>query len=506
MARIRTNEVSIAYAIEASLATLPAQPVWILVEPNGISAFGADISKTPRDPISANRQRRKGTTTDLDSSAEFDADITMDHVEDFGEGFCFSNATGTKVYAGSNRQSLVSVATGNEYQHDALSATIPAGRLVFAKGFTTAGNNGLGVVDTGGSTTATPIVGSALTDETPAETTGASLEVAGVRGAAGDITWTQSTSTIGSTTLDFTTLGLTPGQFIHLGGEATLNKFAEGSAFMRIVSISANAIVVDKIQDIDSGALSSGDGTTGSQEIDILFGRFIRNVETTDSEFLERTFQFQFTAPNGGGVGVDQYEYSKGNLCNTAAFELPLTDKATVTFGFIGTDTDVPTTTAATNGTSVVQPVQTAAFNTTSGLASLRLTGTSDLGACFKSLTMTLNNNISPEKCLGTLGATFMNFGNFEVDIEAELVFTEGALITAIRNNETVTFDTILVNDDGGFAVDIPSLDLGGGGRTFPRNESVLVSTTGEAFADATLNTSIGIATFPYLPTDTIAA
>ena len=502
MARIRTNEVSIAYAIEASLATLPVTPAWVLLEPNGISAFGADTTKTPRDPISANRQRRKGTTTDLDSSAEFDADITMDHINDFAEGFVFSAAIGTRIQAGSEFESLVAGAA--TYTHDTLAAALAEDTLVYARGFSTAVNNGLGVVDTGATTTATPIKSGTQVTETPAQTTGATLEVVGVRGATADITWTFSTLTLGSTTLDFTTLGLTPGQEIHIGGDATANKFAEGTALARIVSIAANAIVVDKVVDIDAGTLSTTDGTAAAKDIDILFGRFVRNVATTSAEFLEQTFQFQLTEPNGGGVGVDQYEYSKGNLCNTAAFELPLTDKATVTFGFVGTDTDVPTTTPATGGTTPVDPVATGAFNTTSGIAQLQLTGTSDLGACFKSLTLTLNNNVSPEKCLGTLGATFMNFGNFEVDFEAELIFTEGALITAIRNNETVTLAFTLVNDDGGFTTDLPSLTLGGGGRTFPRNESVLVSTTGEAFQDALLGTSIGLSTFPYLPSDTI--
>lgn len=503
MGRILSNQASLAYSIEASLGVLAGTPTWKLIEPNAINAFGADVTTTARDPMSSSRQRRKGTVIDLDSGAEFEADLTLEHVQDFTEGLVFASTNGgVQVEAGANFDTLA--ATGTGYSHAALTAALAEGTLIFGRGFTTAVNNGLDVVTSGSTTTATPTLGGAQTAETPAEATGAKLEVAGVRGASADITWTFATNTLGSTALDFTTLDLTVGQMIHIGGQASTNQFAEGNAWARIVSIAATAIVVDKVQDIDSGTLSTSNGTATAKLIDLIFGQFIRNVSATDSDFLERSYQIQLTEPNGGAAAATLYEYSLGNQVNSASFVLPETDKATVTFSFVGLDTEVPTETVKTNGAAPIQPNATGAFNTVGGLGSLRLTGSSDLGACFKSLTVTVNNSVSPEKCLGTLGASYLNSGNFEVNLEAEMLFTEAALITAIRNNETVTLDFILTNDDGGFAVDVPSLTLAGGGRSFPRNESVKVSLTGEAFADDTLDTSIGISTFPYLPASTI--
>ncbi len=64
-----------------------------------------------------------------------------------------------------------------------------------------------------------------------------------------------------------------------------------------------------------------------------------------------------------------------------------------------------------------------------------------------------------------------------------------------------MTFDLLLENDDGAIGLDIPSLTLGGGSKAYPVNESITISTTGTAFADATLGTSIGITEFPYFPT-----
>ena len=98
---------------------------------------------------------------------------------------------------------------------------------------------------------------------------------------------------------------------------------------------------------------------------------------------------------------------------------------------------------------------------------------------------------------LGRVGAAFINAGNLEVNIEAQLLFTNGAVISAIRNNETVTMDFILRNDDGVVAVDIPSMTLGGGGREYPVNESVLLNATAQAFQDSVLGTSMGISIMP---------
>ena len=98
------------------------------------------------------------------------------------------------------------------------------------------------------------------------------------------------------------------------------------------------------------------------------------------------------------------------------------------------------------------------------------------------------------------MGALFMNTGNFEVDIEAQILFTSSTVTAAIRNNETLTMDFVLKNDDGAIAVDIPSMTLAGGDKEFPVNESVLLNTTGKAFRDATLGTSIGISVFPIVP------
>ena len=118
----------------------------------------------------------------------------------------------------------------------------------------------------------------------------------------------------------------------------------------------------------------------------------------------------------------------------------------------------------------------------------------------FDSMTITINNNVSPEKVIGQLGGKYVNFGNLEVDIETDVIFSSSEVLRAVRNNETVTMDFILRNDQGGVAFDIPAMTLGLGGRNLTRDESVTLTMPARAFGDESLGTSIGVSFIPYLP------
>lgn len=505
MSRVLTNNTSLSYAIESALGVLPGSPVWHELEPNSIGTFGAEITTVARSPISKNRQRRKGTVTDLDSSVDFEADLTLSHFTDFAEGFCFSTAVnqdldfvgGDGTATGYTVASLIAAQTA-KLHFNALGNT----SLIYARGYALAANNGLNPLDTQPVDTDTELsTANAVVETAP---TNATVDIAGIRAEVGDLDVTVAanlaTITSGNETpasaVDFTTLGLTPGQFIHVGGLTSGEQFTGSFGYGRVSSIAAGTLVLDKID----GTLVTAAGTTDT--VDILFGRFIRNVPTDSAEFIERSFQLEQTFPDLGTGDVDMYEYAKGNLVDSIAITMPLVDKATVSVGFIGTDTDVPTVTRKTNADSALAPTRTGAFNTTADCTRLRIAELDESGVYtdFKSLTVTIANNVSPEKVLCQLGAKYMNFGNFEVTVEAQLVFSDSAVSEAVRNNTTLTMDFGLKNDDGALFIDLPAITLGGGGREFPVNESVLINTTGEAFADPTLNTSIGISLFPIVP------
>jgi hypothetical protein len=412
----------------------------------------------------------------------------MEHLTDFLEGFLFASFNGTDTF----RPTAVT-STGYTV---ASGGALPNSTLVYARGFNTAANNGLKVL--AGTSTGTEIKTSGLTAEA-SPPSNVILEVCGVRGASGDIQ-VNSAGNLIATALDFTTLGLTVGQVIWVGGDAAAQTFAVAAnrGYARITAIAAGVLTLDK--KATTFAIDNGSGKL----IDIFFGRFGRNVPVSDGDYIERSIHFEAAYDNLAANGTDtMYEYSAGNYCNSLEFDLPLAGKATLSLGFVGTDTGVPTGTRATGGSTAKAPLRTVALNTSADIARLRITEVDETGLTtdFKTLKLKINNNVSGEKVLGELGPRYLNTGNFLIDLEADLLFTNSEVIDAIRNNTTVTMDFAVRNDDGAMFVDIPSLTLSGGSREFPVNETIRVKTTAEAFQNTTLGTSIGVSLFPYVPT-----
>ena len=507
MGRVTTNSLAISAAREASLGVLPATPVWLALEPNSIGQFGTSISKTARSPISRSRQRRKGIVTDLDSSVEIEADLTLAHFRDYMEGFCFARPVGAPVFRPTGVQigafQIPPISAGDAAL--LLQGVGSAQTLLYARGLSIAENNGLFVVagPVAAGDTKIDAVGLALAETVPV-TSDAEVAVAGIRGAAGDLQIDANGDLI-STALDFRQLGLTRGQWVHIGGPDVLNQFFNEAnfGFARIKGIAQNKLSLERRAKpfVADDGTSTGAGGTGLR-IDLLFGQFIRNVPIGHPDYLERSTQFELELPNLGAGGATMFEYSLGNYHDTVSISVPLTDKATVTYGFVGTDTLPPTSVRAPEAANARQPTETAAFGSSSDIARLIIETADETGLTtdFKSLTVTLANNVSAEKVIGRLGARFMNAGNFEADIETQVLFTSSAVTAAIKANQTVGLYFALRNDDGGVLCDFPSGTLDGGAREYPVNQTVLLSTTFAAFEDPALGYTFSASLFPVLP------
>jgi hypothetical protein len=502
MGQTKTNNFGLSYAEETSPGVLGGSPVWKILEPNNIPSYGAETTTVAREPISKRRQRRKGKISDLSSAVEIEHDTTMDPLEDFMSAFVVANWQGTAPQ-------LVTAADADSFTTGANGITFAADDLVHVRGMTNPTNNGLHVVN-GVPTDTDVTVATVLTVEAspPANAT---IERAGIRGAAGDFEIDAAGDLI-STLEDFTTLPLYAGQTIWIGGEVAANQFFEQAStdtnygFARITLVEANKLTLDKRTSVfatDDGTDTGAAGTP--RQIDLFFGRFLRNVSVDDADYAEKTYHFEGAYDNleNGPPGVG-YEYAIGNYANELSLTLPETEKSTMTLGFVGIDTEeiVASASRKAGASTALEPVRTDSFGTSTDIARLRLQQVDETGltTCFRSLSITLQNNVEPEKCLGTLGSPFINLGNFFVNMEATVLFTEKAVIKAIKDNETIGLDFVLDNSDGAIAIDLPATTLGGGGREFALNRSITVSLTGEAFGDPLYNASILVSNFPYVP------
>ena len=174
---------------------------------------------------------------------------------------------------------ITNVATTNTVLTVSSGTTFQVGHLVRFSGFTVAGNNGVFRCTTA-SATVPRFVGSGITNETPPA--GARVKVVGFQGASGDITATATG--LGSTALDFTTLGLSVGDWIKIGGSAAGNRFATAAlnGVARVTAIAATALTLDNRPagwTTDAGS---------SKTISVWMGDTLANGTTQISQTIER--------------------------------------------------------------------------------------------------------------------------------------------------------------------------------------------------------------------------
>lgn len=474
-----SNATSLSIARECEPTALTP---WKYLQINELSTFSAELTTVARDPITLDRMARKGTVTGLAASPAFTSDNFMDMMRYFGGAQVYSTWKGQSPFG---KLPTATTATGYTVPTGPIVA---AGMLVYAAGWSTPANNGLKAA--GAASTATEIKVSGLVVETAPPS--AVLHVVGVQAAAGDLA-IDASGNLTSTILDFTTLGLTVGQWVHIGGTDPATQFANADDYglARVAVIAANKLSLSQRE--QAYTADTGTGKT----IHLYFGSFVRNVPVDSADFqrVRHTIEARYnTSPT-------LYEYARDAYCNTLALGFPLEDKATLEFGMVAKDLEAPVATRKL-GSGWTDMVQSEAFNTAADFMRLRVAGIDEMGydTYFKDTTVTIDNGVTPEVVLGNLGAAFINLGNLAVTIETETVMVNGAVLSAVRNNTSVSLAMGLRNNDGGFVVDIPSMTMGDGTKNLARNEKVKVAISCTAFKDPVLGYAVGISLFGYLP------
>ena len=519
MARVDSNSIGLTFAPEASDAIemktkAPATATWRSAEPNTINQFGATLTFTPREPLSPERQRRKGKATDADAATGWEEDLTYEALRNWIGPFCFADRFNSDI----SDLTINAISTSTITLSSTADEKAVANTLWWVRGATNSANNGLVVVSSKSAAVLTIGVTRTLVAQ---DSAGGKLDFAGVRvPAASGRTWVYNATTKRGT-LTATNIGVAngavqrtfkKGQMVHIGSIETpgssstiVNRLtaSEGSGFARIREITTNTIVFDRLSGAAGKELKKSYDATAigsSVVIDLVSGEFVRNVSATSPEFDQRTWTIEGVLPDLIGEGMTGYEYSRGNTPNTLALNFPLTDKATMSLGFVSADSDKPTGTRIPTTANVVKPSRVEAISTATDFARLRVEDVDDDGLMtdFKSVTFNINNNVTPDKLVGELGAGGFNRGTLQISIDAQTIFDDEDVIDAIKQNTTIQLEVIIGNDDGVMAFDLPTATLGGGGREYPANESVRINTTVEAFGDPNdLDTSIGVTLIP---------
>lgn len=496
--RAESAGILIAPETIGSLGTPPTTG-WRPLEPDQdqIHDFYRNIKTVAASPISPERQMRKPVIADADAEPKLTQDLTSDLLNILGEGMFLAKAahnggTGVSYFVPTARTtSAYTVASGG---------ALPQGSLVFARGWTNAANNGLFVVGAGAVAGSVPVSGGVA--ETPSGYL-ATLEVAGFRGASGDI-GLDVNGNLTSTVLDFTTLGMVAGQDLYVGGvpgSAFAFATAGYSGVAEIVTVAPTLVTLKK-RAWTVAAADAGAGKT----IDLYFTRLYRNVSTANATFYqEQPYAMELTLSGIGGGGANQYVYAQGMYVKNWKINAPLSQLVKCELGFVGTDVTDPTTSRVTGPSSAPVTLAVDRFTTASATAIpyvqfIDAATEASIASDVQSWSLTYDNGVTAQKQQGKIGAKRLIVGKLNVSLDAEIVVVADSAIKACTANTTLSFGALLRNTNGGVFISVPALVFTGAVPKFPANGVVMISPKGGAFIDPVLRDTVRFSYFAYLP------
>lgn len=486
-----TNRVKLSKVRETTFGVTPTNPAF-----KTIRETSSGLNANPKTVIT-NEIRSDRQVTDLilvgedaggDVGGELAFAVADDDLEEAFQGTWSNNPSITVATIDTEISDVstttLTVASGG--------AAFVAGMLTLTSGFTTAGNNKLERVNSSSGTT---IVYPAATFAAEAAQipVGACVRQVGFQGASADLAAvTSGGNGITSTLLDFTTLGITPGEWAKVGDGDNANCAFAGTVAnngkCRVSAVTTNKLSFDRVP--AGWTADTGTGVT----LRVFTADFLTNASTKRSNTFER--QYLDHSP------VD-YEYLVGMTLNTFAVDAKQQAIATYTKNYIGQSATIGST-RKSGATDTAAPTY-GVLNTSTNVGRIGFDGSLVTGPNFVlGASFSINNNIRAQLAVGSIGAVGTGNGEFTVTGTLETYFGDATIYNKIINNTLTSFDMSFGRSDGNretIQFDFPSIKLGSGSPSVSgKNADVQISAGFTAFMDATKLYTVSVGRFWYLP------
>lgn len=482
-----SNRVRFAMVKEATHNVTPTNPVMQIMRVESISLSESNKTVTS-DQIKSSRLSNAAILTGRTTTGGF----TFEFSDTIFDDLMIASLLGTRqkiadINNGGVADSNITQVTNSSATYAVASggAAFVSGHLVRAAGFIAAGNNGLFRVT---SSTGTTIVQAGLTLVDEAAPPGAAdLRVVGFRGASGDITATAGG--LASTILDFTTLGLTVGGMIKMGGATAGEQFAINAAnndFARITGIAAHVLTLDSLP--TGWAVDAGTAKTITV--------YVADVVKVGTNLDGNTFTAETAHLD---QAVPTYFVDSGLAVNKLSFKAPVQSKLTCAVDFLGITSLTPATAAISGATYTPAPT-TGIYNTTSNCSRIMENGVV-LGSptWVTELDFDISNNLRELLGIGNLSAVDIGKGECMVTGKLTAYFGSVALYNRARNLTSTSVQAIFKSPVGNKAyvfnfptvqLDAPRPNAGG------INQDIVVNATINASEDSVTGTNVQIDMF----------
>jgi hypothetical protein len=323
-------------------------------------------------------------------------------------------------------------------------AAFAAGHLIRNSGFSTPANNGTFRVTAGSATV--PSVGAGLLSAEAVPPGTARVKVVGFEGVAGDITTTATG--LASTALDFTTLGLTVGKAIKVGGALASQKFttSANNAWARIIAITATSLTLDNLP--SGWAIDAGAGKT----IRVWFGDTIKNGVTANSLSIERGFMGQI---------VPSYIINTGMQADTMQMTIASKDKIKGSVDFKGMGGGSGTVTVdASPDPETTTPV----FASNPNFQRLSEGGSTVSGPNWvQAVDFTINNNQRMIEDIGSVSPVEITPGECLVTGKSDFIFGDQTILQKFYNGTPTSIFMSMAKASRGMVFQFPRVTYRGG-------------------------------------------
>lgn len=269
----------------------------------------------------------------------------------------------------------------------------------------------------------------------------------------------------GGTGFSLRALGCIVGEWVNIDADNLNNRFVNNRGYARIASITDVAILFDKTTWVPSAESGTG------KSLNVWLGTVYKN-EKDPEDIVTRYYEFERTlGKDGDGI---QTEYLTRAVANEFTLNIPLPEgeeaKLNADISFVAGDAEQRTGAEGRKPGPFVAALGEDAINTANNIVRMRMSvidpansRPAPLFAYIVEGNISINNNVTAVKAVGTLGNIDVNVGNFDVGGEVTAIFSTVLATRAVRNNADVTLDFIAAAGNAGFVYDIPLVSLGGG-------------------------------------------